>query len=52
MWGLEREYVYLLNCGVTVVKAVRKDKKLKSLKELVMQRPILKNELFKQERSF
>ena len=31
----------LLNCGVTVVRAVRKDRKAKSSKLLVMHRPIL-----------
>lgn len=33
--------VYLLNCGVTVVKPVRKEKKQKTGNEFVTQRPIL-----------
>lgn len=33
--------VFLLNCGVTVVKEVRKVRKIKTGNESVMQRPIL-----------
>ena len=33
--------VHILNCGVTVVKAVRYEKKQKTEKELVMHSPIL-----------
>ncbi len=35
--------VYILNCGVTVVKAVRNERKLNTGNEFVMHSPILEN---------